>query len=145
MIDLDADLSPEELQVFLQDTDEQLQLLDEDIVKLENEGDNPDLLQEIFRAAHTIKGSSAMVGYETMAELTHAMESILDKLRHGELSVTTEIADALLHALDDLRVLRENLTADEETDIDINAAIEQLEKLNCFLLIPLRFWKKLWI
>ncbi len=129
MVQIASDVTPEELQVFLQDTDEQLQLLDEDIIKLENESDDETLLQEIFRAAHTIKGSSAMLGYDMMAELTHAMESILDKLRHGELSVNTEIADALLAALDDLRILRENLTADQETEIDVTAEIARLEEL----------------
>ncbi len=129
MVNLASDITPEELQVFLQDTDEQLQLLDDDIIKLENEGDEEELLQEIFRAAHTIKGSSAMLGYDTMAELTHSMENILDKLRHGELFVTTEIADALLNALDDLRILRENLTSSEETEIDVTSAIERLDAL----------------
>lgn len=129
MVTLAADVTPEELQVFLQDTDEQLQLLDEDIIKLENECDNAELLQEIFRAAHTIKGSSAMLGYDMMADLTHAMENILDKLRHGELSVTTEIADALLAGLDDLRVLRGNLTSDVEICIDVSAVINTLEDL----------------
>ncbi len=129
MVKLASDITPEELQVFLQDTDEQLQLLDEDVIKLENEGDNPELLQEIFRAAHTIKGSSAMLGYEMMAELTHAMENILDKLRHGTLRVTTPIADALLSALDHLRILRDNLTADTETEIDVTSVIATLEEL----------------
>lgn len=129
MVKLASDITPEELQVFLQDTDEQLQLLDEDVIKLENEGDNPELLQEIFRAAHTIKGSSAMLGYEMMAELTHAMENILDKLRHGTLRVTTPIADALLSALDHLRILRDNLTADSETEIDVTSVIATLEEL----------------
>lgn len=129
MVKLASDITPEELQVFLQDTDEQLQLLDEDVIKLENEGDNPELLQEIFRAAHTIKGSSAMLGYEMMAELTHAMENILDKLRHGTLRVTTPIADALLNALDHLRILRGNLTADTETEIDVTSVIATLDEL----------------
>ncbi|MDY6911138.1 MAG: chemotaxis protein CheA [Chloroflexota bacterium] len=129
MIELAADITPEELQVFLQDTDEQLQLLDEDIIKLENESDNEELLQEIFRAAHTIKGSSAMLGYQKMADLTHAMENILDKLRHGELSVTTSIADALLNGLDDLRILHKNLTSSEENDIDVISIIAELNEL----------------
>ncbi|MDD5092896.1 MAG: chemotaxis protein CheA [Dehalococcoidia bacterium] len=129
MVTLAADVTPEELQVFLQDTDEQLQVLDEDIIKLENEGDNPEVLQEIFRAAHTIKGSSAMVGYHKMADLTHAMESILDKLRKGTLSVNTQIANALLHSLDSLRVLRNNLTAKKEENIDVDSVIATLKEL----------------
>ena len=131
MINLASDVTPEELQVFLQDTDEQLQCLDEDIIKLEsdNNGDNGTLLNGIFRAAHTIKGSSAMLGYHKMADLTHAMENILDKLRRGTLSVTTEIADALLHSLDVLRILRAALTSAGEDDTDVSALVGRLEEL----------------
>jgi len=129
MVTLAADITPEELQVFLQDTDEQLQLLDEDIIKLESGINNEEILQEIFRAAHTIKGSSAMLGYHKMAELTHAMENILDKLRKGTLSVNTQIVDALLHSLDVLRVLRGNLTSSGEKDADVVLIIATLEEL----------------
>lgn len=129
MIDLASDVSPEELQVFLQDTDEQLQRLDEDIIKLESDGDNETLLNGIFRAAHTIKGSSAMLGYQKMADLTHAMENILDKLRKGTLSVTTQTTDALLHSLDVLRILRAALTSAGGDDTDVSAVVAMLEEL----------------
>ncbi|MBM4445231.1 MAG: chemotaxis protein CheA, partial [Chloroflexi bacterium] len=74
------DVTAAELQVFLEETEEQIALLDRTIVDLEKNGSDPQLLQEIFRAAHTIKGSSAMIGHEPMAELTHAMEGLLDML-----------------------------------------------------------------
>ena len=77
------DVSSEELKVFLQEVDEQLQLLDEDIIRLEKEADDIDLLQGIFRAAHTLKGSSSMLGFHKMADLTHVMEDVLDRLRRG--------------------------------------------------------------
>ncbi len=126
---LDADLTPEELKIFLAETDEQIEMLDEDIVRLENEGDNIELLQEIFRAAHTLKGSSAMVGLERMAELTHAMESLLDKLRNGTLPVTTGVIDALLYGLDALKVLKEEITASEESDLDIGPVVAALREV----------------
>lgn len=116
---MDPDLSPDELKVFLEETDEQIELLDENIVKLEKEGDDTELLQEIFRAAHTLKGSSAMVGLDRMAELTHAMESLLDRLRNHTLSVNSEIIDALLYGLDAVKVLKEDITSPEESDFDI--------------------------
>ena len=68
-MELSPDITSEDLQAFLQEADEQLQLLDEDIVKLERDHENPELIKEIFRAAHTLKGSSAMLGHQRMAEL----------------------------------------------------------------------------
>ena len=68
-MELASDITPEDLQVFLQEAEEHLQLLDEDFIRLEREQDNQDLLQEIFRAAHTLKGSSAMLGHERMTAL----------------------------------------------------------------------------
>lgn len=126
-MNLDADITKEELEVFLQETDEQIELLDEDIIRLEKEKKNPDLMQEIFRAAHTIKGSSGMLGHQRMAELTHAMESLLDRLRNGELEVSTEIINALLHSLDALKELREEIVTLEDSDIDIAPIVARLK------------------
>ena len=112
-MDLADGITQEDLSLFLQEADEQLQLLDEDIVRLEKEDSNPDLMQEIFRAAHTLKGSSAMIGHNRMAELAHAMENVLDNLRKGTLSISPQIVDALLHGLDIMRELREELVSSD--------------------------------
>src|SRR5581483_1389852 len=69
------------------------------------DGPSEALLQEIFRAAHTIKGSGAAIGHVRMARLTHAWETLLDKLRHGELSVSPGLLDRFFEALDVLKVL----------------------------------------
>ncbi|MER3405590.1 MAG: chemotaxis protein CheA, partial [Chloroflexota bacterium] len=82
-MELDADA--EDRRVFLAEMEELLQLLDEDLVRLEREPGNTELLHEIFRAAHTIKGSAATIGHQQIAGLTHAMETLLDRLRRGEL------------------------------------------------------------
>jgi two-component system chemotaxis sensor kinase CheA len=86
-MDLQLDATTEELHVFLTETAELLEGLDAQLVRLEQDGPTAALLQEIFRAAHTIKGSSAAIGHERMARLTHAWETLLDKLRHGELTL----------------------------------------------------------
>jgi two-component system chemotaxis sensor kinase CheA len=96
---INEEISQDELKVFLEETDEQIELLDNDIVRREKEPDNDELIQEIFRAAHTVKGSSAMVGYTRMAELTHAMENLLDKLRNKQLALSSAIVNDLLSAL----------------------------------------------
>jgi two-component system chemotaxis sensor kinase CheA len=123
-----CEISPEELKVFMEEAEEHIQLLDEDLIKLENEGNNPELLQEIFRAAHTLKGSSAMLGHERMAEVTHAMESLLDKLRNKKITVNTKIIDALLFGLDALKVLKNEINSQRESDIDIESIVRQLNE-----------------
>lgn len=123
---LNLDASPEELKIFLEEVEEHLQTLEEDLVKLEKEEDNPDLLQEIFRASHTLKGSSATLGHHRMANLTHAMENILDKLRKNQLKVTSGLMDVLLEALDHLRVLKDEIVNDEESDIDLDDVLPKM-------------------
>lgn len=120
------EISPEELKVFMEEAEEHIQLLDEDLVKLENEGENQELLQEIFRSAHTLKGSSAMLGHERMAEVTHAMESLLDKLRNGKIAVNSTVIDALLFGLDAIKVLKDEVGTGHESDLDIAAIVRQL-------------------
>ena len=110
-----AEVSAEELKVFIEEADEQIALLDRDLVRLETEGDDPELIQEIFRATHTMKGSSAMLGYPRMSELAHSMESLLDGLRSGKMSVSAEIVDSLLYGLDILKVLRDSLVSPEKS------------------------------
>ena len=108
-----AEIDREDLEVFLQEADEQLQLLDQDIVGLERDPTNGDILQEIFRASHTLKGSSGMLGHQRMAGMAHAMENVLDRLRKGTLAVSPQVIDALLHSLDALRLLRDELLSHE--------------------------------
>ncbi len=120
------DAAPDELAVFLAEAEEQLQLLDQDCVVLEKEGANPDLLQEVFRAAHTLKGSSAAIGHYRMANLTHAMESVLDSLRHDKLRPTTALVDMLLKSLDALRMLNQEVVTREHSGLDPSPLIEAL-------------------
>lgn len=125
-----SDVSSEELKVFLQEVDEQLQLLDEDIIRLEKEEDNVDLLQEIFRAAHTLKGSSSMLGFHKMADLTHVMEDVLDRLRKGLVQVTPELIDALLASLDELKILKQAISSGGDDDAgDIAPLVAMLKSV----------------
>ena len=129
-MNLDPEISQEELEIFLQEAYEQIELMDEDIVRLEKEKDNAALIQEIFRAAHTIKGSSAMVGHQTMTELTHSMENLLDKLRNHQLSVSTDIIDSLLSSLDVLRVLVEEIDSSVDLKANIEPALQKLKDIS---------------
>ncbi|MCC6388642.1 MAG: chemotaxis protein CheA [Dehalococcoidia bacterium] len=106
---LQFDLDEDDLKLFTEEADEQLELLDTALVQLEGEPD-AELVQQIFRAAHTLKGSSATIGHKRMASLTHAMESVLDAVRQNRLSPDSDVVDVLLVALDALRVLAAEVT-----------------------------------
>ncbi|GAB4268965.1 chemotaxis protein CheW [Thermincola ferriacetica] len=129
---LNLDASPEELKLFLEEAEEHMQTLEDDLVRLEKEADNEELLQEIFRASHTLKGSSATIGHKRMAELTHAMENVLDKLRKNQLTVNSSIVDVLFECLDRLRVLKEEIVNDEESDIDLTGILDKLANVSNF-------------
>jgi two-component system chemotaxis sensor kinase CheA len=125
-MELAGGITQDDLKLFLQEADEQIELLDEDIVRLEKEANNPDLMQEIFRAAHTLKGSSAMVGHQRMSDLAHSMENVLDNLRKGLLAISPPVVDALLHGLDVMRLLRQELVSSDAKPTDIAEVTAEL-------------------
>ncbi|HAR62943.1 MAG: chemotaxis protein CheA [Candidatus Margulisiibacteriota bacterium] len=126
---IDLGITEEELKVFLDDAEEQLQMLDENLIKLEKDPENESILQIIFRAAHTLKGGAATLGLTKMTELTHLMENIFDVIRKGQLAVTSDIVDVVFECLDSLRALKEDVS--NNTDSDVNIA-ELVIKLNDF-------------
>lgn len=126
-MELTSDITQEDLKVFLQEAEEQLQLLDQHIVRMEREQENQNLLQEIFRAAHTLKGSSAMLGYSGMSEVAHAMENILDRVRKGSMTVDSVVTDALLHGLDALQALKGRLVNTGPGQLDTVGVMAELE------------------
>jgi two-component system chemotaxis sensor kinase CheA len=133
-MELRLDATPEELPIFVAEVDEILLNLDEQLVRLEQDGPSPELLQEVFRAAHTIKGSSAAIGHLRMAGLTHAMETLLDKLRKNEMDVSPELVDRLFQGLDMLKVLAAEVETleqghFEQDDFDVDGLVEALEAL----------------
>lgn len=114
---LQFDLDDEDLKLFCEEAEEQLELLDSSLVQLEGEPD-AELLQQIFRAAHTLKGSSATIGHKKMASLTHAMETVLDEVRQGRRTATTRVVDALLACLDTLRVLLNEVVTRRDSGVE---------------------------
>lgn len=92
------------LQLFQQEADSRLTSLGENLLQLETSGD-PELVQQLFRDAHSIKGAAAMVGFNDVARVAHRLEDILDQLRNGRRAPDATLADAVLKAVDDLREL----------------------------------------
>ncbi|MCC6381152.1 MAG: chemotaxis protein CheA [Dehalococcoidia bacterium] len=114
---LSFDLDDEDLKLFNEEAEEQLELLDTALVHLEGDPD-PDLVQQIFRAAHTLKGSSATIGHRRMAGLTHAMETVLDAVRQGKLEPAPAVVDPLLRALDALRLLAQEVVLKRHSGVE---------------------------
>lgn len=125
---LGLEASPEEIRIFLEEAEEQILTLEEGIIDLEKSSDELDteLLQAIFRAAHTLKGSSAALGHTGMAKLTHEMENLLDQLRKGTREVTPEFINLLLEGIDALRIYNEEIATDEESGYSPDELIEKL-------------------
>ncbi|MCR5304391.1 MAG: chemotaxis protein CheA [Lachnospiraceae bacterium] len=119
------------LEIFLDETDENLQNLNTQILTLEQEPENGECIQEIFRAAHTLKGMAGTMGFKRMQNLTHDMENVFSEVRDGNIKVNSDMIDTLFHVLDALEnyttVIRE--TGDEGTED--NATI--IKKLNDIL------------
>ena len=92
------DINEEELPIFLAEVDEHLQLLDDGLIRLEREEADAELMQTVFRSAHTIKGMSGMIGHQRMTDLTHAMETVLDGVRKNEIQVSSQLVNVCLEA-----------------------------------------------
>ena len=95
---------PELLQDFVTESMELLDRLDEDLVLLESSPHDAELLNRVFRSVHTIKGTSAFLGYEELVNLCHTTEEILNKLRKGEAQVSVHVLNVLLEAIDAIRL-----------------------------------------
>jgi len=121
----DMDMS-ELLGVFLEEAEEQLQRLDDGFLAIEKDPRDAEVLGEVFRAAHTLKGSSATMGFTRVAELTHAMESLLDLLRNGSFEADSATVDLLLQCSGVLRQLVESLSSGSEAEIDTSELLGRL-------------------
>jgi two-component system chemotaxis sensor kinase CheA len=129
MGDMQFDASDDDIKVWLAEADEQIELLQNDVIRLEKDFDDDSLVQGIFRAAHTLKGSSAMIGHTRMAELTHGMESVFGMVRERKLTPTSAIVDSLLAGVDGLTALREEVVTKQQSDVDLAPAIAALHAI----------------
>ncbi|XLP07549.1 chemotaxis protein CheA [Alteromonas marina] len=115
--------------VFFDESDEHLQDMEQLLMTLDVDNPDPEELNSIFRAAHSIKGGSGIFGFDALMNLTHVMENLLDKARNQEIQVTAAIVDIFLQTLD---VLKDTLAAyKEQTELpqdQIEASIKVLEE-----------------
>ena len=93
------------LEDFLVEAFELVEQIDHDLVELEANPGDLELLNSIFRVAHTVKGSSSFLNFDVLTKLTHHMEDVLNKARHGELEITPDIMDVVLESIDKMKTL----------------------------------------
>jgi two-component system chemotaxis sensor kinase CheA len=121
------DISEEELPVFMAEVDEHLQVLDDILIRLEREEPDSELIQTVFRSAHTIKGMSGMIGHKRMTNLTHTLENILDGVRKNSIPISKQLFDLCLEAVDHLRLLRDEVVTSQTCDVNIDEMVTALK------------------
>lgn len=104
---------------FFEEAAEHLAIIEEGLLQLEQHPEDLDLLNKIFRSAHSIKGASGMFGFDAVAQFTHKMETLLDLLRGGKKSVTPNVTDLLLKSTDCLKRLMEGVKLNAPVDENI--------------------------
>ena len=119
------------LEIFLDETKEHLENLNTQILKLEQEPEDTDTINEIFRAAHSLKGMAGTMGYKRMQALTHDMENVFSEIRNGTLKVSANMIDTLFQCLDALEEYTNNIQ--ESADEGTNDNQPLIEMLNSFL------------
>ena len=115
------------MDMFLDESHEHLQSLNDGLLGLEDNAEDLSILNEIFRNAHTLKGMSATMGYNKIAELTHEMEDVLDMLRKEQLKVNGDIIDTLFKCIDSLEQMINNVAnGDPEDLVDVSGLVAKL-------------------
>lgn len=117
------------MSMFLEESMDNLQTLNDSLLQLEQEPNDIDKLNEIFRVAHTIKGMAATMGFNQMAELTHKMEDVLSEFRDGQLKVTEKVVTVLFKCLDTLEQMVNNISDGVEDETPIDEIIRELESI----------------
>lgn len=116
---MEMDGMEEIIQDFLMDATEMLDELDQSFVELEDSPKDMDLLNKVFRAMHTIKGSAGFLGFDQVIVISHESENILNLLRQEKMKITPVVMDGLLKALDLLKLLISNIRNKDDTKVDI--------------------------
>ncbi|OQW65408.1 MAG: chemotaxis protein CheA [Nitrospira sp. ST-bin5] len=124
------DETQEILNDFLTETTEMIDGLDQKFVELETQPDNKDLLNEIFRAMHSMKGSAGFLGFNHLVDVTHRAESILNKLRQGEMAVVPQIITVILETVDTVKlIMTEIRSSGTDVKIPVEAMSQKLDDI----------------
>ncbi|MFA6596741.1 MAG: chemotaxis protein CheA [Ignavibacteriaceae bacterium] len=114
---------------FIVETKEILEKLDTDLMVLEKRADDADLLNQVFRSFHTIKGTSGFLGLDNLTKVTHKCEDILNKLRKAEAKLNSGIMDAILMAFDNIKALVADIEGEQKADVPIESTLTALTEV----------------
>ncbi|WP_310440592.1 chemotaxis protein CheW [Sulfuricurvum sp.] len=116
------------LQDFLVESFELIEQLDQDLVELESRPDDLDLLNRIFRVAHTIKGASSFLNFDVLTHLTHHMENLLNMARHGDLVIDADVMDVILESIDLMKGLLVRIRdSSEDSGLEVGPCVTRLD------------------
>ncbi len=124
-----ADDMAEIVESFIVETQEIFEQLDQDLVQLESTPDDMDLINRIFRAVHTVKGTAGFLSFEQMSTLAHRFEDVLNKMRKGQLAFEPWMLDTMLEAFDLMKVLLQQVIDKQLQDIDMSDILSRLEAI----------------
>jgi two-component system chemotaxis sensor kinase CheA len=115
------------LTMFIDESKEHLQALNENLLKLEKNPEDLSIVQDIFRSAHTLKGMSATMGFTDLSSLTHEMENVLDRVRNGQLAMSSAIFDLLFKGLDSLENMVQDIIDGGTGQMDVSGTVAELQ------------------
>lgn len=118
------------LSLFLEESEENIENLNQSMLELEKNPEDTEIISEIFRYAHTLKGMAATMGYNNISELTHKMENVLDKLRNKELKASTNLVTVLFQCVDMLEKMIGNIADGKNDDMDTSSIIAKLNSIS---------------
>lgn len=113
-------------ELFFEETDTNLEILNEEVLRLEQNPEDKEIVDSIFRSAHTLKGMAATMGYDSMANLTHALENVFELYKDPNVPVTTHSVSLVFDCLDTLTEIVESLRAGEDGEMDISDLVDKL-------------------
>ncbi|RIX51806.1 chemotaxis protein CheA [Paenibacillus nanensis] len=117
------------LSMFIDESNDHLQSLNENLLQLENDPEDLTIVQAIFRSAHTLKGMSATMGFEDLAHLTHEMENVLDLVRNSKLKMDSFIFDTLFKGLDALEAMVQDIIGGGTGKADVTSIVASLQTI----------------
>ena len=116
--------------IFLEEADEQLQELNQNLLELEKNPENLEIINNIFRAAHSLKSSAAFVGLNELSDLAHMMENLLQGIRDGSMGVTSEIVDVIFRCFDEIHNVIDTISSGEKPEQDLQWLIDDIQAIS---------------
>ncbi|MCG6141499.1 chemotaxis protein CheW [Leptospira mtsangambouensis] len=122
-----AGILGEYTEVFLEESEDQIEELNSNLVKLEKDHENPEIINDIFRAAHSLKSSSAFVGLYNLSDLAHTMENLLQKIREGSLEINVKLVNLLFECFDLIKQVIEGVANGVKVETPFTDMIKKLQ------------------